>query len=620
MADYLALEEQQTSFDRVAAYNYGGMFLESGDEVERVSAMPLTWAYPELLGLQPLVGRVFEAGDGRVGAEATALISHGFWMRKMGGDPAALGRPIRLNDRAYTVIGVLPSQMGPLEHSREVFPILQFDTPSRKGPFFLHIVGRLGEDVDAAAAAAELRAINRRIFPIWESSYPDERASWGMQDLREAVVGEVGRPLAVALGAVAFVLLIASVNAANLLLARVVRQRRALAVRAALGATRFRLARQLITESGLLGMAGGILGIAVAAGLLRLVEVFGADYIPRLQEVGLQGPSWGFAVVVTAASSLLFGLVPALEGSRPGLERDLGSQGRANTEGARPRRLRKALVALEFAVAVPLLVGAGLMLASFSNLAAVDPGFRTENILTVGVEFRMSRYPRMSDVRAFWDEALPRLAALPGVGAAGLANGRPPNQYPMSNNFNLLDRPTPPTESQPAVPWVAINPEYFQVLGVPLLQGRMLRETAEDADIEVMVDNTWARRFYPGEDPLGRRFTSGGCDGPECSRLVVVGVVGDVKYAGLGDSSQGTVYTLQRLNPTNWTYLFARTERDPDLVLPSIREVLRARDAQLPLFSVSTIDDLMAENLQSPLHASALAGALAVVALLLAAT
>ncbi len=623
VADYLALDEQQTSFSHIAGYTNSTITFNRGDHAERVRGKFVTWTYFPLLGISPLRGRSFSESDGVPGTEPRVVVSHGFASRHLDGIDAAIGKTVRFDGRAYTVIGVLPRTVGPFEQDRAFFAAAQWEAPPRRGPFFIVALGRLRSDSELSVAAEELRVINRRIFPIWQDTYQDEKASWGMMDLKEVVVGDVGTTLVIVLGAVAFLLIIASTNAANLLLARATQRSRELAVRAALGASRARLLQHLLVESGLLAVGGAILGLAVTVGGIELFTTVGADFIPRTREIGLNGPVLWFLTALTAASVLLFGLIPSLHGSKSRFDRALRSGGRSSTDAAGPagpRRLRRALVVSQFAVAAPLLIGAGLLIGSLANLGRVDPGFDSHNILTAGISLPAANYSAPSDVAAFWSEATSRIRALPGVEAVAVASGRPPNQFRHTNDFVLEDKPTPPGASPPAVPFLSVTPDYFDALGIPVIQGRVFTDRDDFAGPDVaIVDETWARRFFPNESAVGRRFYEGGCTPATCSPVTVVGVVGDVTYTGLENPGEGTVYQpmLRGIFLERSGYVFVRTPTDAMTVLPSVRNVVRELDPTLPLSSVATIDERLADSLDTPRYLTILVSAFAAVALAL---
>jgi putative ABC transport system permease protein len=621
VADYLALKEQQTSFSLVAAYQNQVMTFNRGEVAERVDGKLVTWSYFPLLGLTPLQGRLFVESDDVPGAEPTVVVSHSFWSRFLGGDPASVGQTIRLDGTSYTLIGVLPPTAGPLEQSKDFYAPARWAPPERKGPFFIKALGRLKPGIDRAAATAELQAIDRRLFPVWKASYQDEKATWGIVDLKEYLVGDLGSTLVIVLGAVGFLLLITCANAANLLLARAAQRSREMAVRSALGASRGRLLQHLLSESLLLALGAAAVGAAItSAGLGALHTV--ADYLPRAREIGWDGSVVWLLVGITGGSLLIFGLIPSLQGARGSIEAALRSGSRGATDSVGSRRLQRALVVLQFAVATPLLIGAGLLIGSLARLQRVDVGFDTHNLLTAGVVLPSATYSDEGRVRAFWTGALSRIQALPGVRGAALMDSRPPNETSNINNFDLADKPTLPGESQPAVPWVSVSPDAFDVLGLRLLSGRKLNETdRDDAPPVVVVDRAWAKRFFPGEDAVGRRFHDGGCT--DCPWTTVVGVVEDVRFSGLDQPLEGTVYSplsqslgwITRMNGT--VYFAVRASGDPLSLVPSIRQAVHELDPGLAVTAVATADELVAGALDTPRTLTLLVASFAAVALML---
>lgn len=620
LVDYMALEAQQTHFERIAAYTDRPMAFSDGAVAERLRGREVSWTYFALLGVRPALGRDFMEADGRPGGTPAVIVSHGFWQQRLGGRPDVIGRPIRLDGSEYTLAGVLPPILGPLEQGQDFFVAAQWEPPRRRGPFFYTVLARLRDGMDRATAAEELRAINRRIFPLWKASYQDDRATWSLIDLKAHVTGDVGTIAALALAAVALVWLIACANASNLLIARVTSRRRELAVRAALGASRARVVRHLLAESSLLAMGAATVGIALASVGVTLLRDFGTGYFPRTHEIALDGPALWLLVALTAASLVLFGLFPAVHGIGGPLDESMRSTGRS-TGTLSVRRLRRLLVGSQFAIATPLLVVAGLLLASLSELGRVDLGFDSRNLISGSISLPATQYPEPERVAGFWEELQRRVEVLPGVSGTAFADGRPPNDVGNFNNFDLEDSPTPPGQSQPVTPWVSVTPEYFRLLGLELLDGRLFDERDGRGEYleEVVVDRAWARRFFPNENASGKRFREGGCT--TCPWTTVIGVVSEVKYAGLAQPDQGTVYTPMpgrgSPSPSRTRYLILRTHIDPASVLPSVRQVLRQLDSSLPLSNVATIDDLVARSLQRPRSLSALVGGFAGVALLL---
>lgn len=625
VADYQAIEAQQTSFDGVAAYTSSERTLTSGAIVERVRVRAVTAGWFDLLGLHAAQGRTFEPADGERGAPSTAVVSWGFWQRTLGAGGGVLGRPIRLDGQGFTVVGVLPREVGPLEERFDVFPVLQFEPPARKGPFTLTMVGRVRSETSPAVAAGELRAINDRIFPIWQWSWRDAESTWGMMPLDEFVIGRFRTMLLVLLAAVALLLLVASTNAAGLLTARATQRRAELATRAALGASRSRLVRLVITESVLLALVGALFGLGLAAIAIGAIRAAGPDLLPRAGYLALDAGVLGFALLLACLSLVVFGVVPALQlvSAQRGIANTLGAAGRTVTGTASAHRVRRALVASQFAIAVPLLAGAALLMNSFLHLQRVDPGFDGDRVLTLNVA-RAANGEEPSEGAIFWDRLVERVAALPGVLAAGLSTGRPPRDANNINNFDPLDRPTPDGETEPAAVWLVASPGYFEALRIGLVAGRMFdaRDGPELGTTSALVDRTWADRIYPGEDPIGKQLYEGGCKSPECSIVNVVGVVENVRYLGLDDSQQGaavgTVYVPQSQWLASSTNLFVRTSGDPLQQLASIRAIVHALDPAIPITNVVTADDLVDDALAAPRNLAGIVIAFAGVALVLA--
>ena len=616
VADYLAFEAQQTHFETIAGYRGRAMAFSNGTIAERLTGREVTWTYFRLLGITPVIGRDFTEHDGQPGNPRAVVISHGLWERRLGSRRDVVGQPIRLDGADYTVAGILAPQLGPFERRQDFFVAAQWSTPRRKGPFFITTLGRLRQGVSRAAAASELHAINRRLFPLWKSSYQDDRATWNLMDLKAFVAGDSHTVAGVALAAVALVWLIATANAANLLVARVTSRRRELAVRAALGASRGRVVRYLLAESALLAIGSAVVGLALAWGGVRLLQTAGANYFPRTQEMGLHGPVLWLLAAVTIASGVLFGLVPALHGASGPADEALRSMGRSATGSPAVRRLRRGLVASQFAIATPLLVVAGLLLVTLIQLRRVDLGFDTRNMLTGAIQLPAAQYPENASV-IFWEELKRRVETLPGVAAVAFADGRPPDDVDDFNNFDLEDQPTSPGQSQPVTPWVGVTPEYFRVLGLPLLEGRLLDERdARTENLEaVVVDHVWAKRFFPNGSAVGRRLRSGGCT--QCPWTTVVGVVSPVKYAGLDRPDGGTVYRPLGRGDSPFRYLVARTAADPQMVLPAVRQVVRDLDPTLPFSDTATMEEMVARALERPRSLSMLVAGFAIVALVL---
>lgn len=619
VVDFQALQEEQTSFERVAATRNTGRALATGDGVELIRVTEGTPGLLETWGLSPLRGRAPTAADGAPGAAGTALVTPGFAARRLGvHDPAAaLGRSVTLDGEPYEVIGILPPTLGPLASETGILPTLRLEPPTRKGPFFLQVYGRLRPGVASATATRELRSLNAALFPLWADSYQDRNASWGLAGVVERARGDAGPLLAVLMAAVAMVLLISLTNAANLLLARVAARERELAVRAALGATRGRIWSHLLVESALLATAGAALGLGLARGGIALLPLVAGEWLRRAGEAALTTHTLSFAVALATLSGAFFVVVPALHRRRAHrLGATLRAGGRSSTGTVSRQRSQRLLVAGQLAAVMPLLAGAALLLGSFVRLQRVDPGFDAERLLTMGVMLSPVDYPDAPSRKNFWEPALARVEAIPGVSAASVSTERPPTDVNDINNFQLEDRPTPPGRPERIAPWIVVAPDYFSVMGVPLLEGRSFEapDLEEDAPPVLLVDEAWVARNTPGESPVGMRLYSGGqTTGP---RETIVGVVGTVPYRGVGRNELGAMYQPLDLR-FDAAWLLVRAEGDPQAVAGAVRDELRRLDPTVPIVMAATGEQLLHDALTRPRHLSLLLGVFSAVALAL---
>jgi len=619
VVDFQALAAQQTAFTRVAATASVGRALTTPDGVELVRVLEGTPGLLETWGLSVVRGRAPTDAEGAPGARGTVMVTGGFADRHLrGGAGPALGRTVTLDGEPYEIIGILPPTLGPLARDVDVVPTLRLEPPSRKGPFFLQVFGRLRSGVEPRAAAEELRALNGRLFPLWADSYQDRNASWGLMDVTERARGDAGPLLGVLMAAVGMVLLIALSNASNLLLARTGGRARELAVRAAIGATRGRIWAHLLVESAWLAFAGAASGLALAWGGVTLLPAVAGTWLLRAGEADLTLHTVSFALALAALAGLFFAAVPVLH--RRGdhnLSARLHAGGRSSTASPLRQRSQRLLVAGQLAIVTPLLAGAALLLGSFVRLQRMDPGFDADHALTMGVTLSPAAYPDRASRARYWEPALARIESLPGVARAGLATERPPADVNNVNNFDLEDRPTAPGEPQRVAAWVGVGLSYFETLGVPLVEGRSFQraDLDDDAPPVVLVDEAWARANYPGESPVGRRLYSGGqTTGP---RTTIIGVVGTVPYQGLGTSETGAMYQpTAPILSRGW--LLIRTAGDPREVAARVRDELRRLDPTVPVVRVATGRELLRDALARPRNLSLLLAVFSAVALGLA--
>jgi putative ABC transport system permease protein len=618
-ADFLALEELYTH-GRIAAVRSREVTLTGGETPEFVRAAFASAGLFETLGVRPALGRAFRPGEDRPGGDRVALITRGLWARRFGASPDVLGRQVALDGESYTIVGVLPADFtSPIGGAAELWPILQLDTPTRRGPFYLGVIARRDAGVSLEQSNEALRAAAREVYPRWASTFSDERATYVAIPLEQIVVGDVGPTLLVLLGAVAFVLLIASVNVANLLLARAASRQQEIAMRAALGATRLRLVRQLVTEGALLAAVGGAAGLALAVWGIDVLVALAPDNIPRLDQIRVDARVLAFAVGCTALSTVVLSVFPALHGVRRDLAGSLKAGGTESAKGPGRQRLRGMLVVAEIALALPLLVGAGLMINSFVRLSEVDPGLDAQRLLTLRLSLPSLRYPKnVPHVAGFYEEALRRARSLPGVQSAAVTSNLPLDASADSNNFDLERHPTPPGESQPVAEFMSVSADYVETMGIPRLAGRYLAESdGTDAPPVMVISRAAARRFFPGEDPIGMRLKTGGCT--DCDWTTIVGVVGDVKDLGLDGDDVPAMYVPFQQEPSRAMHLVVRTEVEPEALVSAVRGELHAIDPELALSQVGTMEELMSLSTGQSRYRMTLLGTFAAVALLLAA-
>jgi putative ABC transport system permease protein len=617
-ADYLAFTEQQTRFERHATYTDRSVTFSNGQVAELLRSRVVSWGFFSVLGISPIIGRDFNELDGKAGSPMVALASDAFWQQRLGGRADAVGKAIRLDGNDVTVVGVLPPSNGPLERRQDLFLIQQFTPPTRKGPFFYSVIARLPDGADRGVAAGELRALNRALFPIWKSSYQDEKSTWRMEDLKTNLVGNVSTIAGVSLAAVALVWLIACANASNLLIARVAGRRQELAVRAALGASRGRVIRYLLVESSLLALGAAVIAAAVTYAGMQLLQTLGAPYFPRTAEIEFSATLAWVVLALAISSALLFGLVPAMHVTGGTVDESLRST-RTATAGAGVRRMRRLLVAAQFAIATPLLITAGLLLSSLNALKSVELGFEADRLVTASVRLPSAQYRDQARIESFWSELQRRLLSQPGIDGVAIADGRPPNTPGQNNNFDLEQFPAGPGGSQPVTAWVGISPDYFRVMGMKIMEGRAIDQRDIDLQnasqnlLSVVVDQAWSRRFFGQESALGKRFKSGGCT--QCPWTSVVGIVSDVPFDGLEQAKQGTVYFGGSGQPFN--YVIVRTKGDPALEASTLTRVVRELEPGAPLSDLSTVDQLVDQSLIRPQSMSTLIASFASVALLL---
>jgi len=616
-ADFLAWRDRQTTFENVAAFFLGNNSLSGHGLPERIRGARVTADFFSVLKAAPALGRTFRPDEGAPGDTPVVVVSQSFWRTHLDSDPQAVGRSIMLDGKARIVVGVMPAAFHfPRPDRNDVWTITTPATPTARPPYYLTAFGRLKPGASASQAQAELTAIATQVTEQFPSSRYE---STSVVPLKDYLVGNVRLPFLVVSGAVAFVLLIALVNVANLLLARATARRKEMAVRQALGAGRLRLMRQVLTESVLLATIGGAAGLLFAKWSVDTFVAFGPTYIPRLSEVGLNVRVMFFTVTVSVLTGILFGLVPALTGSSSSRNETLqaGTRGSATAPGQRTRRL---LVISEFALSLMLVVGAGLLLRSFDRLQRVDPGFDTSHLLTMNISLPGTRYPEGSQIERFWQQFLERVQQLPGVKGTATTLSLPPNRLLLTNPFTV-EGGFDPSHPMQAAEEMSISPDYFKTLGIPLVQGRFFTEHDKGTAHVIIINRELARRYFPGQDPIGKRLQTGDFD-PKAPWETIVGVVGDVKYSGLDSTPAPQLYVP--FNDAGWLdmawsmYVVIRTTGDPATVAPAVRQALGGIDPDIPMADIAIMDQLLDESVAPQRFRTWLLGGFAGLALLLA--
>jgi putative ABC transport system permease protein len=569
-----------------------------------------------LLGVNPILGRTFLAEEGVTGADRVAVLSRAFWERHYGGSPGAIGRKIQLDAVPYTIVGVMPAEFDfPPSGNIDIWTPLAFDPNDAHGRSrkarSLNVVGRLADGISSEQAQREMTVVAGRLA----TSYPDSNTGWGARVIpaQEQLVTTVRPALLMISAAVGFLLLIVCANVANLILARLSSRRGEIAVRAALGAGRAQLVRQVLAESFVLSAIGGVLGLIVAWAGVRFVHALPEGSLPRMQDVRLDGGVLLFALVVSVVVALVFGLVPAIQASRAGLRDTMNAFSGATSGGS--GRLLAGLVVAEVALALMLLVGAGLMTRSFAQLMRVSPGFEPANLLALQIYLPQAKYKTGLDRTRFYMNAIHRVGSLPGVRSAAGVSALP--MYPVGIDFALPftieGQAAPANGEEPRADIRTATPGYFETMKIALVRGRFIdARDYQGAPGTIVINETMARRYFNGQNPIGKVVRNPHGKGE------VVGIVGDVKHYGLDAGPRAELFMPAWQSPLNGMALVVRTESDPKLFVDSIRREVLAIDAEQPIYAVSAMVDVVSRSVFLPRISMLLLGAFAVSALLLA--
>ncbi len=625
-ADFVEWRDQNQVFDKIAAFITSGALLTGVDEPEPISSALVSANLFDLLGAQPMLGRGFLPEEEKRGAPVVVL-SHSLWQRRFGSDPGLIGKSLTLNGRNFTIVGVMPAgfdfpraELGFGADRREIWQPLYIDAISRSvqgRANYFYGIARLKPNVTLEQAQAEMTAIAHRI----EREHSDTNTAMDVNLIpaHKRVVGKVRPALLALLGAVCFVLLIACANVTNLLMVRASSRRREIAIRMALGASRARIIRQLLTESVMLSLAGGAIGLSLAFWGVRLLASLGLNEIPRLNEARVDLWVMSFTLTLSVITGLLFGLAPATRVSKAKFNESLKEANRGLAGGAGQRYTSGLLVISEVALALILLVGAGLLTKSFLNLLRVNPGFNPENVMTIPVSLPQG-YREGQQQTAFFEQALRRIEAAPGVRAAGVTSSIPFGSV-RGSNFSIQEHPPLPPGARPNATLYAVSPKYFDVMGIPLLKGRGFTELdAKGATGVAIIDESIARRFFPGDDAIGKHLTIDVPPGAgEPTHLEIIGIVGNAKHFGLERETGPQIYEAYPQHPFPGMTLVVRTSADPLSLAPAIRSELRAMDRNLLISGITTMEDRVATSTLPRRFNTLLMTAFAAVALTLAA-
>ena len=614
-ANYLDWKAQSNAFEQMAIYTYTGLSLSTSNDPLPLIGAAVSSDFFSVLRTNAMQGRTFTPDEEQPGRDQVVVISHGLWQRAFGANPNIVGQTLTLNSRSFTVVGIMPAGFQ-LPREADLWVPLAWDDKERQTRS-IHdyiVIARLKQNVSLPQAQAEMSTISTRL----EQQYPEENSGWGavVIPLREDLVGDIRTALLVLFSAVGFVLLIACANVANLMLARGANRQKEIAVRIALGAGRARLVRQLLTESVLLAVTGGVLGLLLAVWGSRMLVRLGS--LPNSGDIGIDTWALGFTLLVSFAAGIIIGIMPALQFTKSSLSETL-KQGSGRTGGSPMKQhTRKALVVSEVALSLVLLIGAGLMIRSFWKLQNVDPGFDTSNALTMSVALTPIRYSEPHQQLAFLDRAMEQIRAVPGVVSVGTTTTIPLAGGGSTQPFSIEGRPTGTIAEQPMAQTRYISPDYFKAIGIPLRQGRFFSDQDRDNSVPVIIiSEAMARRFWPGENPIGKRLTPS-FHSKEGAREIV-GVVGDVKARGLDSDASTMMYLPYKQAPRPFMSFVVRTSSNPESLVQPVSRAIYSIDKEQALTDVQTMDQVLMQSLSDRRFNMTLLLTFAGVALVLAA-
>ncbi len=625
-ADFIDYKNQNQVFEYMGAFVEGNLTISNGDMPERIWGVDASADLFNVLGVKPILGRGFRTEEEQPGNDNVAVLGYDLWRRSFNSNPGIIGTQLTVNNRVHTVVGVMPPgfTFPPGGQKVEMWTPLSLrpeQANSRRGPQ-LAVIALLKDGVSRDQAAAQMNSVARQI----EQQYPDTNTGKGvhLKALVDVVAGPIRTTLVIMLGAVIFVLVLACANVANLLLVRATTREKEVALRTALGASRWRLIQQLLLESVLLAVIGGVLGIILAHVGLKLFVAGIPDWIinslPRLAEVGIDRRMLIFTLVISLVTAIAFGLVPALSASKQDLNQSIKEGGQKATGGLRGFRLRKILVVSEVALALVLLVGAGLMIKSFVVLSRVDAGFQPENMLTMQMTLPRAKYPEVQQAGAFFQLLIEKLEALPGVQSAGAVNYLPLGINSNASSFTIEGRPADRPGDQSMAFFDAISPSYFRTMAIPVLKGRnVTNQDFATAPPVVVISEAMARTFWPDEEALGKRITIGG----EPFSREIVGVVGNIKHSRLEEKPQPEMYISylqnpEQIVPARTMSMVIKTASDPLNSVATVRQAVLSLDKEQPVYNIRTMQSIVTDSIYPQRLPMILLGAFGFIALVLA--
>ena len=594
--DFNDWQAQSQSFEQIVANRTLAVNLTDGDDPERVNGARVSAGFLSALRVSPVIGRDFSDSELKPGAEPVALVGYTLWQQRYGGDPSLIGRAVSIDSTSCTIIGVLPKGFYyPSPDTQVYIPLIQAKNETARGSRFLRVTARLKQGVSLRAAQSEMDAIAGRIA----TQYPASNDGVGVLvvPLHEQVVGKIRPALLVLFAAAGCVLLIACANVANLLLARATTRRTEFAIRTALGASRTRLIRQLLTESVILSLAGGLLGLVFALWGVPTLTSISASSIPRVDEVSVNIKALAFALLVSLGTGILFGLAPALQSASERLTEDLKESRRGATGGGLHRRILNLLVVAEIALAVVLLTAAGLMVRSFISISGVAPGFNPRGVLTIGIGLTQPVYADVQQQAEFYERLIEKVGVIPGVESAAGINRVPLLGFNASTSFTFYGKPVQ-TGNEPTADCRIATPNYFKTMGIPVMQGREFEERdIKDSPEVVIINQAMVDQYLSGEDPIGKRLQIY----PDPQRWrEVVGVVGDVKLLGLDAEINPAIYAPLTQNPygnaMRTSFLAVRATGSVNNITAAIRHGMKAVDSGVPVAQIRSLDDIVSDS------------------------